>query len=140
MKRCPTFHCCGILDFNVFSYELANGQTQQQYKNVLSHTCHWEYYCSRILKPLGSLLSGVLPFSYLGFFSSYLEVSCFNFQVLWAWKCAVNIFEKTFLYFLLQSYSSRILKPTGCDVKLGGAIFISSIFFSSYFPLIFLSS
>ena len=24
MKRCPTFHCCRILDFNVFSYELAN--------------------------------------------------------------------------------------------------------------------
>ena len=45
MKRCPTFHCCGILDFNVFSYELANGPTQQQYENVLRHTCHWKYYC-----------------------------------------------------------------------------------------------
>ena len=72
-------------------------------------------------------------FHILDFFSSYLEVSCFNFnfQVLWAWRW--------FLYFLLQSYSSRILKPTGCDVKLGGAIFISSIFFlhiSIDFPVI----
>ena len=66
-------------------------------------------------------------FHILDFFSSYLEVSCFNFnfQVLWAWRW--------FLYFLLQSYSSRILKPTGCDVKLGGAIFISSIFFLHIF-------
>ena len=34
MKRCPTFHCCRILDFNVFSYELANFKMAQLSSNM----------------------------------------------------------------------------------------------------------
>ena len=34
MKRCPTFRGCRILDFNVFSYELANFKMAQLCSNM----------------------------------------------------------------------------------------------------------
>ena len=117
MKRCPTFHCCRILDFNVFSYELANFKMAQLSSNMKM--------CYPILVT-GNIIVNTFDLE-MGPDDPGLLFSKFSITKVQTWKCPVPAarWSRVKLFFLLKFLSHVMLtiicvvfKTTGKSLEI----------------------
>ena len=76
MKRCPTFHCCGILDFNVFSYELANFKMAQ--------------LCSNMKRCYPIIVTGIFIINTFDYKFTNTELTSFSSNMKWCFPSFVS--------------------------------------------------
>ena len=117
MKRCPTFHCCRILDFNVFSYELANFKMAQLSSNMKM--------CYPILVT-GNIIVNTFDLE-MGPDDPGLLFSKFSITKVQTWKCPLPAarWSSVKLFFLLKFLSLVMLtiicvvfKTTGKSLEI----------------------